>query len=140
GALRVREGHELPFTAPLRNPVGYLKLLHQIAAATPEGALHLVSDTLSRHTRGPIQEWWGLPPRVHPVPLPAGASSLNLREGWWRLFRREAFAGPSCADAHAIDLATQVATQHRNARAPPWVWGRPPPPHRHRRRRFVYCL
>jgi hypothetical protein len=33
-----------------------------------------------------------------------------------------------------------VATEHLNARAKPWVWGRPPPPHRTLRRRFVYRL
>jgi hypothetical protein len=54
--------------------------------------------------------------------------------------RREAFAGPSFADAQEIDQATQVATQQLNARAKPWVWGRPPPPHRRLRRHFVYRL
>ena len=140
GALRVRDGQELTFTAPARNTVGYLTLLQQLAEANPDGELHLVSDNLSSHTSGPIQQWLELHPRVHPVPLPAGACWLNLQQGWWRLFRREAFAGQSFADAHEIDLATQVATEHLNARAHPWVWGRPPPPHRHLRRRFVYCL
>jgi hypothetical protein len=140
GALRVRDGQELPFTAPSRNTVGYLRLLTVLDEATPAGALNLVSDHRSSHTSGPIQAWLGQHPRLHPVPLPAGACWLNLPEGWWRLFRREAFAGQDFADARAIDQATRVATQHLNARAHPWVWGRSPPPHRHRRRHFVYCL
>ena len=143
GGLRVRDGHALTCTAPSRNTVGYLTLLTlltRLDAANPEGELHLVSDNLSSHTSAPIQEWLGQHPRVHPVPIPTGACWLNLQEGWWRLFRREAFAGQSFADAEEIDLATRVATDHLNARAKPWVWGRPPPPQRTLRRRFVYYL
>jgi hypothetical protein len=140
GGLRVRDGREVTFTAPARNTVGYLKLLRALDEANPDGELNLVSDNLSSHTSGPIQGWLEQHPRVHPVPIPTGACWLNLQEGWWRLFRREAFAGQSFADAKEIDLATQVATEHLNARAKPWVWGRPPPPQRTLRRRFVYCL
>jgi DDE superfamily endonuclease len=140
GALRVRDGHELTFTAPSRNTVGDLKLLQLLDAAHPQGELNLVSDNLSSHTSGPIQQWLAQHPRAHPVPIPTGACWLNLQEGWWRLFRREAFAGQSFADAKELELATRVATEHLNARAKPWIWGRPPPPHRVLRRRFVYCL
>jgi hypothetical protein len=140
GALRVRDGQEVTFTAPSRNTVGDLKLLNQLDAANPAGELLLVSDNLSSHTSGPIQEWLGRHPRVHPVPIPTGACWLNLQEGWWRLFRREAFAGQSFANAQELALATRVATEHLNARAKPWVWGRPPPPHRTLRHRFIYCL
>ena len=140
GALRVRDGHEVTFTAPSRNTVAYLKLLTLLDATNPAGELNLVSDNLSSHTSGPIQQWLAQHPRVHPVPLPTGACWLNLQEGWWRLFRREAFAGQSFADAKEIDLATRVATDHLNARAKPWIWGRPPPARRVLRRRFVYCL
>jgi hypothetical protein len=65
---------------------------------------------------------------------------LNLQEGWWRLFRREAFAGQSFADAKEIEQATMLATQQLNRRAKPWIWGRPSRPHRQLRRRLVYCL
>ncbi len=140
GALRVREGQELTFTAPARNTVGYLTLLTALEHANPQGELPLIADNLSRHTSGPIQQWLAVQPRVHPVPIPTGACWLNLQEGWWRLFRREAFAGQDFADAKEIDQATRVATQHLNARAKPWIWGRPPPPHRHLRRRLVYCF
>jgi hypothetical protein len=140
GALRVRDGQELTFTAPSRNTIGYLKLLNAVEQANPEGELQLVSDNLSSHTSGPIREWLAAHPRVHPVPIPTGACWLNLQEGWWRLFRREAFAGQSFADAQEIDQATRVATAHLNARAHPWVWGRPPRQHRQLRRRFVYRL
>ena len=143
GALRVRDGPELTCTAPSRTTRGDRKLLTRLDAAHPAGELNLVSDHLSRPTSptsGPIQQWLGQHPRMHPVPLPTGACWLNLQEGWWRLFRREAFAGQSFADANEIELATRVATEHLNARAKPWVWGRPPPPHRQLRRSFVYRL
>jgi len=140
GALRVCDGQEVTITAPARTTLGYLKLLTLLDVATPAGELNLVSDTRSRHTRGPLQQWLGQPPRVHPVPLPAGACWLHVPQGWGRLFRREAGAGQDVATAQEIDQATRVATPHLNARAHPWSWGRPPPPHPHLRRRFVYCL
>jgi len=138
GALRVRAGQELTGTAPARNTAGSLMLLTAVAHANPQGDLHLSADHLSRPTSGPIQDWLAAHPRVPPVPIPAGACWLNLQEGWWRLFRREALAGQDFADAKEIDQATRVATAHRNARASPWVWGRPPRPHRQLRRCFVY--
>jgi hypothetical protein len=136
----VRDGQDVTVTAPARNPAGYLKLLTVRDEANPEGELHRVSDTLSSHTSGPIQEWLSTHPRVHPVPIPTGACWLHLQAGGRRLCRREAFAGQSFANAKEIDLATQVATNQLNARAQPWVWGRPPPPQRTLRRRFVYLL
>ncbi len=136
----MREGQELTFTAAARTTAGYLMLLTALAHATPQGELHLIADQLSRHTSGPLQDGLATHPRGHPVPIPTGACWLNLPEGGWRLFRREAFAGQDFADAREIDQATRVATQHLNARAKPWIWGRPPPPHRHLRRRFLYCL
>jgi hypothetical protein len=136
----VRDGQELTCTAPARNTVGYLRLLELVATANPEGELNLISDNRSSHTSAPIQQWLAAHPRVHPVPIPTGACWLNLQEGWWRRFRREAFAGQSFADAKEIDLATRVATEHLNARAKPWVWGRPPPANRALRRHFVYRL
>ena len=75
-----------------------------IDQANAEGDLNLISDNLSSHTSAPIQQWLAAHPRVHPVPLPTGACWLNLQEGWWRLFRREALAGQSFADAKEIDL------------------------------------
>jgi hypothetical protein len=77
---------------------------------------------------------------VEQVPLPKGACWLNLQEGWWRLFRRDAFAGQSFIDAEEIAQATCLATAQLNARAKPWVWGRPAPRPRHLRRRCVYSL
>jgi hypothetical protein len=69
-----------------------------------------------------------------------GACWLNLAEGWWRLLRRAAFAGQSFTDPEEIAYAVAVATAQLNARARPWVWGRPAPPHRQLRRKFVYLL
>jgi hypothetical protein len=46
-------------------------------------------------------------------------------EGWWRLFRRDALAGQSEASPKEIAQATRVATAQLNARAKPWIWGRP---------------
>jgi len=140
GALRVRDGCALTRTGPSRNTAGYLDLLGQIDRANPGGELYVVRDNLSSHTSPPIQAWLAEHPRVHPVPLPVGACWLNLQEPWWRLLRREAFAGQTFADHAEIAQAVAGATARLNHRAKPWVWGRPPRPPRCRRRRFVYYL
>jgi hypothetical protein len=140
GALRVRDGHAVTFTAPSRNTAAYRQLLEALATANPVGDLYVISDNLASHKSPPIQEWLSTHPRVQQVFIPKGASWLNLQEAWWRLFRREAFAGQSFADHTELDYATQVATRQLNRRAKPWVWGRPAPPPRAHRRCFVYRL
>ncbi|MGW5465519.1 transposase, partial [Streptomyces sp. NPDC003996] len=59
---------------------------------------------------------------------------------WWRIFRKTALAGRSFGDRDHITHATEVATTQLNARAQPWIWGRPAPPTRRLRRRYVYIL
>ena len=140
GALSPRDGRALTLPARSRNTAGFRALLEAIDAAYPAGAVHLIADNLSSHTSAPIQAWLADHPRFHPEPLPTGACWLNLVEGWWRLFRRDALAGQSFADHTEVEAAAARATRQLNARALPWVWGRPPPPHRQLRRRFVYCL
>ncbi len=49
-----------------------------------------------------------------------------MQEGWWLIFRRQALAGQDFADPDEIAHATRVATAQLNARARPWIWGRPP--------------
>jgi hypothetical protein len=140
GALRIADGQNLTLQHNSRNTLGYLKLLSAIDQANPVGDLYLIADNLSSHKSPPIQEWLAAHPRVQQVPIPVGACWLNLQEGWWRLFRKEALAGQSFVDAGEIDQARVVATQNLNSRAKPWVWGHPPRPERHLRPRFVYYL
>ena len=136
----MRAGQEVTLTAPSRNTAGSLRLLQAVEEANPDGELSLITDNLSSHKSPPIQEWLAAHPRVHQMFIPPRACWLNLQEGWGRLFRREAFAGQSFADAKEIEQATTLATEQLNRRAKPWVWGRPPRPHRCLRHRFVYYL
>jgi len=140
GALRVADGQEVTMTAPSRNSVGYQRLLAAVEAANPAGTIVVVTDNLSSHTSVSTRTWLAGHPRIQHAFIPKGACWLNLQEGWWRLFRREALAGQSFATPEEITLATRVATCQLNARARPWVWGRPPPSPRHQRRVFVYRL
>jgi hypothetical protein len=140
GALCVRDGQALTQTAPARNTTTYRAFLETLDQAYPRGALYLVADNLSSHTSGPIRDWLADHPRIHHAFIPVGAAWLNLIEGWWRLFRRKAFAGQSLADHRDIAYVTRIATDHLNRDAQPWVWGRPPPAHRTLRRCFVYHL
>ena len=138
--MRVGDGHEVTLTARSRNTVGYVRLLDAVEQANPTGDLYLITDNLSSHKSPPVVEWLGAHPRVRQVFLPTGACWLNLQEGWWRLFRREALAGQTFADAEEIDQVTILATQKLNHRTKPWIWGRPPRPHRQLRHHFVYSL
>src|SRR5262249_53373549 len=110
--------------------------LTDLEAATPTGERSVITDKLSSHESVETNTWLAAHPRLHHVFIPTGACWLNLQDGWWRLFRREAFAGQSFADPPEIAQATRVATNQLNARAKPWIWGRPPKPHRHSRRLF----
>jgi DDE superfamily endonuclease len=140
GALRVRDGQALTFTAPFRDTVGYRELLEYINTANPDGDISVITDNLASHKSPPIQDWLATHPRLQQVYIPVGACWLNLQEAWWRLLRREAFAGQTFADPDEIAQATRVATRQLNRRAKPWVWGRPTRPPRHRRHAFVYRL
>jgi hypothetical protein len=140
GALRVRDGQTVTLTAPSRNSVGYQDLLGAVETANPVGAIMVITDNLSSHTSVSTRTWLTDHPRIQHTFIPKGACWLNLQEGWWRLFRREAFAGQSFATPEEITLATSVATCQLNARARPWVWGRPLPSPRYRRHAFTYRI
>jgi DDE superfamily endonuclease len=100
----------------------------------------VITDNLSSHTSLSTRTWLADHPRIQHTFIPKGACWLNLQEGWWRLFRREAFAGQSFATPEEITLATRIATCQLNARARPWVWGRPAPSPRYRRHAFTYRI
>jgi len=140
GALRVQDGQELTLTASARNTAGYLQLLNAIDQANPTGDLYLITDNLSSHISTPVRAWLADHLRVHQVFIPKRACWLNLQEGWWRLFRRQALAGQTFADHTEIERASRLATQQLNTRAKPWVWQRPAPKPRFYRRTFVYRI
>jgi hypothetical protein len=89
-----------------RNTAGYRALRDAVVADNPTGALYLITDNRSSHKSPPIAAWLAEHPRVQQVFLPVGACWLNLQEGWWRLFRREALAGQSFVDGEEIEQIT----------------------------------
>lgn len=139
-ALRVRDGKEITRCAAARNSKNYLELLKDIEADNPMGDIFIVPDNLSSHSSLETRTWLAEHPRLQHVFTPKGACWLNLQEGWWWLFRRDAFAGQSFANADEIERAMQVATAQLNHRAKPWIWGRPPKMRRHLHRLFCYRL
>ena len=140
GALRVRDGQQVTMAAPSRNSVFYQQFLQLVEDANPTGDIYVVTDNLSSHNSLSTRTWLEGHPRVRHVFIPVGACWLNLQEGWWRIFRKAALAGQSFAGPDEITQATELATAQLNARAKPWIWGRPTPPTRLSRRRYVYCL
>lgn len=140
GALRVRDGKELTRCAASRNSKGSIALLADIEADNPTGDIFIITDNLSSHSSAETRAWLAEHPRIQHLFIPKGACWLNLQEGWWRLFRRDALAGQSFANPSEIEQATRVATAQLNHRAKPWVWGRPPKTRRHLHRLFSYRL
>lgn len=140
GALRVRDGKVLTRCAASRNSKGYIASLTDIEADNPTGDIFVITDNLSSHNSAETCAWLAEHPRIHHIFIPKGACWLNLQEGWWRLFRRDALSGQSFANPDEIAQATRVATAQLNLRANPWVWGRPAKDHRHYRRLFSYRL
>jgi hypothetical protein len=93
GALRVSDGTTVTLTAPSRNSAGYQRLLTAVQTANPAGNIMVITDNLSSHTSASTRTWLAGHPRIQHAFIPKRACWLNLQEGWWRLFRREAFAG-----------------------------------------------
>ncbi len=54
GAPRVRDGRAVTLTTRSRNTAGYRQLLEAVAAANPEGDLHVIADNLASHKSPPI--------------------------------------------------------------------------------------
>ena len=125
GALWVRDGQTLTQTAPARNTMGYLALLDARYHAYPTGDLVLIADNLASHSHGPMRDWLATHPRIQHAVIAVGAAWLNLVAGWWRIFRRKAFAGQSLANQEDSAYVTRLATAPLNRHAQPWVWGRP---------------
>ena len=125
---------------PRPDSAGYQQPLAAVEQANPTGEIAVITDNLSSHSSFSTRTWLAEHPRIRQVFIPVGACWLNLQEAWWRLFRRAALAGQTFACPQEITLATQVATCQLNARARPWVWGRPAPSPRHRRRILTYRI
>ncbi|MEU1510511.1 IS630 family transposase [Kitasatospora sp. NPDC005748] len=140
GGLRVRDGQQITMTASSRNSVFYQQFLQLVEDANPTGDIYVVTDNLSSHNSVSTRAWLESHPRIKHVFIPVGACWLNLQEAWWRIFRKAALAGHSFADPDEITQATRIATAQLNARARPWIWGRPAPPTRQLRHRYVYLL
>lgn len=136
----MHDGQAVTLTASSRNSLYYQRFLEMLEQANPVGDIHVVTDNLSSHNSKSTREWLLDHPRIKHAFIPVGACWLNMQEPWWRLFRREALAGQSFADPKEIDQATRQATTALNARAKPWIWGRPAHKPRKLRRRFVYHL
>jgi transposase InsO family protein len=81
---------------------GYIRLLEKIERAIPKGLIYLVADNLKTHGSALVRGWLE-ELRIEHAFIPKGAAWLNLIEIWWRLFRRQAWAGQDFADGYEID-------------------------------------
>src|SRR5918996_673046 len=97
---RARPGH--PPQLPARTGL--------VEQATPAGTIMVITDNLPSHTSYSTRTWLVDHPRIQHAFIPKRACWLNLQEGWWRLFGREALAGETFATPSEITLATAVAT------------------------------
>ena len=100
----------------------------------------MITDNLSSHDSKSTRAWLKDHPRIRHAFIPkrrllaehAGGLVADLPAPG---ARRQDFADPD-----EIAHATRVATAQLNARARPWIWGRPEPKHRPYRRRFIYTI
>jgi hypothetical protein len=138
GALRVRDGRPSPDRS-LAQLVGSQDLLGAVETANPVGTIMVVTDNLSSHTSVSTRTWLTDHPAsstLHPhgcLPAepPGGLVAAGSPPGHGR---------PVGCHPEEITLATSVATCQLNARARPWVWGRPLPSPRDRRHAFTYQI
>jgi hypothetical protein len=140
GGLRIRDGHATTMCAERRNSLCYQDFLALLEHQNPVGDIVVITDNLSSHTSVSTQEWLTEHPRIRQVFIPKNACWLNLQEPWWRMFRRQGLAGQELASPDDIHTATTVATAQLNAKAKPWIWGRPPPPKRIYRLKLTYRI
>jgi hypothetical protein len=99
----------------------------------------VITDNLSSHASVSTCTWLAEHPRIQHTFIPKGPAGSTCRRAGGGGFAARPLPG-SRLPLPEITLATKVATCQLNARARPWVWGRPPPSPRHRRRVFVYRL
>jgi hypothetical protein len=116
GCVRIRDGQAVTLTASSRNSVNYQWFLELVERANPAGDIYVITDNLSSHNSKSTREWLIEHPRIKHAFIPVGACWLNLHESWWRIFRREALAGQTFADAREIDQATVQG--HRGTQRP----------------------
>jgi hypothetical protein len=126
GGLRIRDGHAVTMCAERRNCTCYQDFLTLLEQDNPAGDIVVITDNLFSYTSMSTRDWLVEHPRIRQVFISKNAFWLNLQEPWWRMFRRQRLP----ASSTDIRTATAVATSQLNAKAKPWVWGRPPPPKR----------
>jgi hypothetical protein len=121
GGLRVADGQALTMCAPSRNSAFYQDFLQLEEQANPEGTIYVITDNLSSHDSKATRAWLEDHPRIRHAFIPQSACWLNLQEGWWRIFRRQALAPrvaaplvgelvPEQLDGLAGRLADQLAS------------------------------
>lgn len=104
GALCVSDGHVFTQTVSARNITGYLAFLNVLDRTYPHGDLYLVARNLASHLSAPIRVWLANHLRIQHAFISVGVAWLNLFEGWWRLFRRKAFAGVTLANVRISSM------------------------------------
>jgi hypothetical protein len=89
---------------PVRNSAAYQDFLQLEEQANPDGTIYVITDNISSHDSKSTRAWLEGHPRIRHAFIPKGACWLNLQEGWWRIFRRQALAGQDFADPDEIAL------------------------------------
>jgi hypothetical protein len=125
---------------PVRNSAAYQDFLQLEEQANPDGTIYVITDNLSSHDSKSTRAWLEGHPRIRHAFIPKGACWLNLQEGWWRIFRRQALAGQDFADPDEIAHVTRGGHRPAQRPRPALDLGRSEPKHRSYRRRLIYTL
>jgi hypothetical protein len=125
---------------PVRNSAAYQDFLQLEEQANPDGTIYVITDNISSHDSKSTRAWLEGHPRIRHAFIPKGACWLNLQEGWWRIFRRQALAGQDFADPDEIALPPGWPPPSSTPAPGPGSGGRPRLRPRFYRRRFCVRL
>ncbi len=121
-ALEIATGKVTARCQPRHRHQEFLRFLKQVAAAYPDGELHLVMDNYAAHKRIEIRDWLTANPRVQVHFTPTSASWMNLVEVWFGIIERQAIHRGTFDSVKDLNAKIRAFIDGWNDRAHPFVW------------------
>ena len=113
--------------AQSRNSSNYQRFLQQAEDANPGRQIVIITDDLSSHDSKSTRAWLEGHPHIRHAFIPRAPAGSTSRRAGGGSSARPPWPAETFADPDEITHATEVATAQLNARARPWIWGRPSP-------------
>jgi transposase len=107
---------------PRHRNTEFLKFLKKVAAAHPEGDLHIVCDNYRTHKHASIKTWLAKNPRITLHFTPTGCSWLNMVEIFFGIITRQAIRRGSFSSVKELTTAIGTFIDGWNDRCQPFSW------------------